>query len=104
MCKSTNLGLDEAPASARAAETRVEDNSRRAVPGAPQMQRVSSDVDELSGRRSRRKLLSSRKPLIRGAGECGNDNECAQYDENAHRPAPHVDISRQIVRSADSLT
>ena len=42
--------------------------------------------------------------IVRGAGECGNDKERAQHDENAHRPAPHVDSSRQIVRSADSLT
>src|SRR2546430_1963864 len=89
--ESSNIRLDEAPVSTRAAESRVEDDSRRAVPGAPQMQPVPSDVDEMSGRRSRRQLLSSRKPLVRGAGECGNDKERAQHDENAHRPAPHVD-------------
>jgi hypothetical protein len=33
----------------------------------------------------RRELLSSGKPLLRGAGECGNDKERAQHDENAHR-------------------
>ena len=27
--------------------------------------------------------------------EPGNDNERTQHNENAHRPAPHVDISRQ---------
>ena len=101
--ESSNIRLDEAPVSTRAAESRVEDDGRRAVPGAPQMQPVRSDVDEMSGRRSRRELLSRRKPLVRGAGECGNDKERAQHDKNAHRPAPHVDISRQIVRSADSL-
>jgi hypothetical protein len=66
--------LDEAPASTRAAETRIEDDSRRAVSGAPEMQLVSSDVDEMSGRWSHRERLSSRKPLIRGAEECGNDD------------------------------
>src|SRR5512142_2172628 len=79
--KSSNVGLDEAPASTRAAETRVEDHSRRAVPGAPQMQPIPSDVDEMSWRRSRGELVSSRKPLIRGAAERGNDKERAQHDE-----------------------
>jgi hypothetical protein len=47
--ESSNLRLDKAPAGARAPETRVEDDTRRAVPGAPQMQPVSSNVDETAG-------------------------------------------------------
>src|SRR6185503_20562367 len=91
--KSSNIGLDEAPASTRAAQTRVEDDSRRAVPGAPQMQPIPSNVDEMSWRGSRRELLSSRKPLICGAGEWGNDKERPQHDKNSLRPAPHVTSS-----------
>jgi len=99
--ESSNLRLDKAPASTRAAETRVEDDSRRAVPGAPQVQPIASDVDEMSWRRRRREVLSSRKPLIRGAGECGNEKEPAQRDENALRPAPHVTspVNRALSRS-----
>src|SRR6478752_2944778 len=54
------------------------------------MQPIPSDVDEMSRRRSRRELPSSRKPLIRGAGEYGKEKERAQHDENALLPAPHV--------------
>ena len=67
--ESRNSRLDEAPVSSRAAEARVEDDGRRAVAGAPQMQPVPSDVDEMSGRRSCRQILSSRKPLVRATRE-----------------------------------
>ena len=87
--ESSNIRLDEAPVSTRAAESRVEDDGRRAVPGAPQMQPVPSDVDETAGRRSRRELLSSRKPLVSGTCERGNADQATQTDENAYRPTPH---------------
>src|SRR5262249_12993772 len=74
-------------------ETRVEDHDRRAVPGAPQMQPVPSDVDEVSGRCGCRRVLSSRKPLVRGTCDGSNDDQAAQTDEDAYRPSPHVDIS-----------
>jgi hypothetical protein len=90
--ESSNIRLDEAPVSTRAAETRVEDDGRRAIPGAPQMQSVAADVDETSGRRSRRQVLSSRKPLVGGPCERGNDDQTTQTHENAYRPTPHVDI------------
>jgi CHAT domain-containing protein len=61
----------------------VEDDGRRAVPGAPQIQSVPSDVDEMSGRRSRRELLSSRKPLVLGTCERSNADHATQTDENA---------------------
>ena len=76
--ESSDIRLDEPPASARAAESRVEDDSRRAVPGAPQMQPVSSDVDETSWRRSRCQVLTSRKPLIRGPRECSKDDQTSR--------------------------
>ena len=56
--------LDEAPVGTCAAKARVEDYGGRAIAGAPQMQSVPADVDELPGRWSRRELLSSRKPLV----------------------------------------
>jgi hypothetical protein len=77
----------------RAAEARVEDDGRRAVPGAPQMKAVPSDVDEVSGRRSRRQLFSSGKALVRGARERSHDDQATQADKNAQRPTQHVDIS-----------
>jgi hypothetical protein len=57
------------------------------------MQPVASDVDELSGRRSRRQVFSSGKPLVRGTRERRNDDQATQADKNAQRPTPHVDIS-----------
>ena len=81
--ESSNIRLDGAPVSTRAAESRVEDDGRRAVPGAPQMQSVPSDVDEMSGRRSRRELLSSRKLLVCGTCERSNADHATQTDENA---------------------
>jgi hypothetical protein len=81
--KSSDVRLDKDPTSARATEACVEDHSRRAVPGAPQMQPVPSDVDELSGRRSNRQVLSSRKPFVRGTCERGHDDQATQTNENA---------------------
>jgi hypothetical protein len=103
-CESSNIRLDEAPVSTRAAESRVEDDGRRAVPRAPQMQPVPSDVDELSRRWGQRQVFASRERLIRGAREWSKDDQTTLTDENAHRPAPHIDISRPIVRSAGSPT
>jgi hypothetical protein len=54
---------------------------------------VPSDVDEMSGRRSRRQIPSSRKPLVRGTCERGNTDQATQTDENPYRPTPHVDIA-----------
>ena len=56
--KLSNIRLDKAQVSARAAATRVEDHGGRAVPGAPQMESVPSDVDEMSGRRNNRQVYS----------------------------------------------
>ena len=102
--ESRDIRLDETPASAHAAESRVEDDSRRTVPGAPQMQPVSSDVDEMSWRRSRCQVLTSRKPLIRGPRECSKDDQTRQADENAHRPTPHVRSSCRQVARLSNLT
>ena len=81
--ESSDFRLHEPPVSARAAESRVEDDGRRAGPGTPQMQPVSSDVDEHSGSRSRRELPSSRQPLVRGTRERRYGDQAAQTDQNA---------------------
>ena len=91
--KSRDVRLDQAPTSARATEACIEDHGRCAVPCAPQMQPVTSDVDELSGRRSSRQVFSSRTPLVRGTYEPSDDNEATQSDDNAYRPTTHVDNS-----------
>jgi hypothetical protein len=84
-----HLGLDKAPARTRTAESCVEDDSGRAVPGAPQMQSVPSDVDQNARRWRRRDVASSREPLAGDAGQC--DREI-----RPHRPMNTRGIHRRI--------
>src|SRR5215203_5395376 len=57
------------------------------------MESVPSYVDETPGRRSRRQVLSRRKPLVRGARQRCHHDQATQTGENAYHPTPHVGIS-----------